>query len=299
MRRVACFLFCALVAAGASCGRTTPDEGRDAALAVKGGQFFRERLPDAADGPKVRSVALGPSFAAGSVDRACSGDLDREGTAVAIGLEGDVGYWILPAGLPSVAAMNAPTFEAALSFSAQLAPGSHDLVLRAVDRARHFGPSTVRKLQITERSVPEGELVVALSWSDAADLDLHVVDPRGVEIFKRNQNSYEPPAPGSAPDPPGAPHDGGVLDLDSNGGCVPDGRRAENVVWKEPPPPGHYLVRVDTFSLCGEPSAFWRLAVYRRGARIATASGASTGNDERYAHDRGDGLLAIEFDVRD
>jgi hypothetical protein len=90
-----------------------------------------------------------------------------------------------------------------------------------------------------------------------------------------------------------------VLDLDSNGGCVPDGRRAENVIWREPPPPGHYIVRVDTFSLCGQPSAFWRLAVYRRGTRIATASGTSTEGDERFTHDRGDGLLALELDVGD
>jgi hypothetical protein len=297
MRRAVLALILALASA-ASCRHASDDEGRDAALMVKGAQFYRDNWPQEVEGPRVRSLTVLPSYAAGATDRTCAGDLDPAGAAVAIAIDGDIGYWVLPAGVPSANAENAPTFDALISFSERLTPGPRDLVVRAIDKERRFGPPEIRSVNITERGIPAGELVVALSWNNTADLDLHVVDPRGVEIFKRNPNSYEPPPPGVT-EKPGTPHDGGVLDIDSNAGCrEPDGRRAENVVWTAEPPAGHYLVRVDTFSLCGEAAAFWRLSVYRRGLRIAATEGVSTQNEERYAHNRGDGLLAVEFDVK-
>jgi hypothetical protein len=217
--------------------------------------------------------------------------------AVAIGLAGDVGYWILRADPPTAAAPSAPTFDTTLSFARSLPTGSRDLVLRAVDADRRFGPPAVRTLHIQGETVPEGELVVALAWDNGADLDLHVVDPNGVEIFKRNVNSFEA-VPGIPGGPPGSARDGGVLDFDSNEGCVEDGRRAENVVWKNPPPVGRYVVRVDTMSLCGEHVAYWRVQAFRRGASMGTASGVSTEHDTRFSHDRGAGVLALELDVR-
>jgi uncharacterized protein YfaP (DUF2135 family) len=145
--------------------------------------------------------------------------------------------------------------------------------------------------------VPQGALVVSLSWDDGADLDLHVVDPNGVEIDKRNINSYQPPPPGAPPEPPGTTHDGGVLDLDSNAQCVADGVRAEHVVWTDAPPRGHYVVRVDTASMCGEAAARWRVEVLLGGAQVAAAQGTSTDADTRFAHELGAGVLAVEFDV--
>jgi hypothetical protein len=242
-------------------------------------------------------VTLAPTYEAGATDRACVGEITKEGTAVAIGLAGDRGYWILPAGLPSVAAVDNPTFEALLSFSAKMAPGPRTLVVRAVDGDEHFGPALEKPLAIVPRALPQGELVIALSWDDFANLDLHVVDPNGNEIFKRDINSYQAPAPGSPREAPNTPHDGGVLDFDSEADCVRDGRRAENVVWTDPPPKGHYLVRVDTFSLCGEPAARWHVEAYLHGVSIGAAEGISSDVDTTFPHDRGAGVLALEIDV--
>lgn len=296
MARALVLLLFVLVAITA-CDRVQADEGRDASLHVFGARFVREEMPAENGGPKVRTVTVGSVFAAGATNRSCTGEIDREGTAVAIGMAGDLGYWIVRADVPSASALDAPTFAADLSFAEAMRAGRRDLVVRAIDRDGRFGPPLVKAITIEERALPNGVLVVALSWDDGADLDLHVVDPRGVEIFKRNPSSYEPPPAGSPPEPPGTPHDGGVLDFDSNEGCVLDGRRAENVVWSDPPPPGHYTVRVDTFSLCREPAARWRVAVYLRGTRIAAAEGISTDADTRWPHDRGAGLRVLDFDV--
>jgi hypothetical protein len=289
----------ALALAGlvASCNdAVTPDLALDAELRVTGGQFFRGDMPAAEDGPAVKSVALSPIVKPGSAGRTCSGVIDPTATAVALSLEGDRGYWIVPAGLPDVTAQGFPTFAAQLAFSSTLKAGRLRFLARAVDEAGRCGPASVSPLDVTVTSRPTGRLVIALSWDTQADLDLHVVDPNGVEIWKRNINSYEPP-PSSTPEPPGTPHPGGILDFDSNAQCIASGRRAENVVYADAPPRGHYIARVDTFSLCSEVGAHWRLEAFLDGVSAGAAEGTSTAYDTRFTHDRGAGVLALELDV--
>lgn len=296
MRRLAMLLF-ASGTTFAACDGTDADEGRDAAMQVARAQFFHGDMPAETNGPEVRSVTVGSTFEVSATERTCIGEMAREATAVALGLAGDRGYWIVRADIPSAAAIDSPTFEAFLSFSPKMTPGPRELIVRAVDGERRFGPPLAKSITMTERALPEGELVVSLSWDNHANLDLHVVDPNGAEIFKRDVNSHPSPGSGAPREAPNAPRDGGVLDFDSHADCVRDGRRAENVVWSDPPPRGHYLVRVDTFSLCGEPGARWRAQAFLRGVRIAASEGVSTEVDTTFSHDRGAGLLALEFDV--
>lgn len=297
MHRFLFALVACLVAALACGDGVRADEGRDALMHVEGAQFRREPMPADESGPKVVSAVTSGRVRAGVSQHACSGELERTATAVAVGLDGDVGYWIVPAGIPLAASPTTPTFQAVFGVAASLAAGTHRLVFRAVDGAGRFGPATTRPLEVLGPDVPRGRLVISLSWDNQADLDLHVVMPSGIEIFKRNPTEYERPPPSAGPVPPGAPTDGGVLDRDSNAGCVFDGRRAENVVWTEAPPPGRYLVRVDTSSLCGAPSARWRVEALLDGVRIGAAQGTSTEHDLRFSHDRGGGVLALELDV--
>jgi hypothetical protein len=282
----------------ASCeDATTPDQALDAKLRVSGGQFFRGDMPAAEDGPATRTVTLSPIVQPGSAGRTCSGVIEPAATAVALAIEGDRGYWIVPARIPDVTAQGFPTFAAELSFSRTLKAGSLRFLTRAVDESGRFGAPFVKPLDVTVAPRPEGHLVIALSWDTQTDLDLHVVDPNGVEIWKRNINSYEPPPPGAPPEPPGTPHPGGILDFDSNAQCVPDGRRAENVVYADKPPSGRYVARVDTFSLCGDVSAHWRVEAFLEGVSVGASEGTSTTVDTRFSHDRGAGVLALEIDV--
>jgi len=133
--------------------------------------------------------------------------------------------------------------------------------------------------------------VFSLRWDTEADLDLRVVDPSGTEVWSRKV-SASPVPPGGDP----SLQQGGILDFDSNSQCVIDGRRRENVFFTQPPS-GHYLARVDTFSLCGEPLARWTLAVMLDGVVIAQSHGVGTPDDAAFKHDQGAGVLASEFDV--
>ena len=104
------------------------------------------------------------------------------------------------------------------------------------------------------------------------------------------------PLPGTDADPNDW-QQGGMLDFDSNAGCVIDGRRQENVVWQAAPPPGTYLVRVATASLCGAPAARWNVDVLLDGADISAAEGESIPGDTRFSKGAGSGVQALAFDV--
>ena len=280
-----------------SCDGIDNDLGLDTELQVYSAQFYREPMPSENGGPGVRAANIAPRVRAGSVGR-CNGSLEAAATGVAIALEGDTGYWVMPAGLPDVTSPGFPTFSADIAFASKIKGGQRSFQVRAVDGNGRFGPALVKPFTVVDAKKLEGILVVSLSWDSSSDLDLHVVDPAGVEIWKRNISSYVPPAPGTAPpQPAGATREGGTLDFASHAMCVRDGLRRENVVWELPPPKGRYVVRVDTFSLCGQPNAYWRVETTYEGRSLGSAAGVATEVDTRFSHERGGGVLALEFDV--
>lgn len=286
----------ALACAFAACGGTRADAGLDAALAVHGAQFFRGAMPGDGAGPAVSVATLALDHVrVGQQESPFKGSLSPGATGAAIALGGDRGYWVITTGSPDPSEPGYPSFDAPLSFSSTIAPGTYDLIVRAVDASGRFGVANTQSVTITTSPIPDGKLVVSLVWDTESDLDLHVVDPNGAEIFNRNINSWQP-TPGK-PSDPNAYKTGGILDFDSNAACVIDGRRMENVVWQMTPPSGHYVVRVDTASLCGEADAHWVVEARLDGSVVARAQGTSLESDTRYSHDRGAGVLALELDV--
>jgi uncharacterized protein YfaP (DUF2135 family) len=139
----------------------------------------------------------------------------------------------------------------------------------------------------------QGELVVTLTWDTEVDVDLHVMDPLGNEIYHGAPSSLDPFAHGAS----ASSASPGVLDVDSNAGCIIDGLRQEDVIWAGAPPSGHYLVRVDTPSLCGQASSHWTVSVMLQAALLTEVTGTAFDTDTWGAHDRGAGVLALEFDV--
>ena len=103
--------------------------------------------------------------------------------------------------------------------------------------------------------VPEigtGDLEIAVSWDTDADLDLHVVDANGDEIYWRQEMVDS----------------GGELDLESGTDCIADGARTEHVAWTGgTPSPGIYVVRVNYWSDCGFPETNYVVNVTLNGER--------------------------------
>ncbi|HTV25387.1 MAG TPA: hypothetical protein VMG12_42120 [Polyangiaceae bacterium] len=272
------------------------DPGVDAALRVEGATFFRDGLPASGGGPAVLGAFLTQTtFRAGEQDKSFGGVVDLDATGVAIALDGQRGYWVVPTGMPLPETPMAASFDAPLSFSLDVAPGRHTLRVWASDLSGAFGDPVRVDFSLVPRALPEGRLVVALTWDTQSDLDLHVVLPDAVEVYSGNINSWQR-SPG-VPSTPDAWRSGGLLDFDSNADCHIDGRRNENVVWTETPASGSYLVRVDAPSLCGAPAARWRVDVLLDGESLAAATGNSFADAGRFSHGRGAGAFALGFDV--
>lgn len=288
----------ALVAALAlsACSPGASDDlGLNARMRLTGAQFVSGSTPAAtAGGPEVASVELATTVIwPGLPNKALAGALSPTATAAAIALSTDSGYWVVPAGAPDVSAPSLPTFQTTAAFSSTLASGAYTLEVRAVDGNDQFGPpfrQTLLALATSPARIVTGVLVVTLTWDTESDLDLHVIDPLGDEIYHGAPNSRSEFTAG-------ADGSDGALDHDSNAECSIDGLRQEDVTWAEDPPAGQYLVRVDTASLCAAANAHWTVKALLDGTVVGEARGLSLDTDTWGAHDRGAGLLALGFEL--
>ncbi|HEY2030567.1 MAG TPA: hypothetical protein VGH20_15315 [Myxococcales bacterium] len=270
-----------LLALASACGGGTDESGLSAWLRIQGAQFVAGPLPSPAAGPAVLSASINrPDIAPGLQDRALAIVSDPSASGILIGIQGDAGYWVLPAGPPDVQQSNQLKNQVPLAFSPLLPSGQFQLLVEAVSASGAVGPPAAITLHTQDDTVAPAGLAFTLSWDTEADLDLHVVDPSGQEIYW-NAIALE----------------GGVLDFDSNQSCIIDGRRRERISWASAPPSGQYQVRVDTPSLCAAPTAHWFVQAQLGGQVLRSVQGQSTHFDTRGLHARGAGLLVLEVDV--
>jgi hypothetical protein len=267
-----------------------PYQGAVADFRVADAQFQRGVPPEPSGGPDIHGLSSGnnrvvPGLGASSF----SGRVVDTAQSVLLYLENDAGYWIVPTGVIDPTQEGERTFSAKIAFARTIGVGSHKVLVRGVDAMGRVGKPDDFTFVVLS-TVPEGALVVALEWDADADLDLRVTMPNP------NPTATEPTielgpkrASTRKPVPDGGVDNGAVIDFDSNAQCLIDGRRAENLVIKQAPPPGPYQVRVDTAGLCGISSARWHVRVLRDGNLIAEGRGVATPYDGYPA--QGEGLM--------
>jgi uncharacterized protein YfaP (DUF2135 family) len=209
-------------------------------------------------------------------------------------MQGDPGYWIVTPGAVDPQMLGQLGFSARVSFSPLLPLGSFSVTARAANLAGQFGPPSVIDFMSTSE-MPGATLLVSLRWDSEADLDLHLVTPDGTEIWSNKINSYSPPTTGGGD--PNAYKVGGILDFDSNADCNIDGRRLEDIYWTTAPPSGHYIARVDTYSLCSTIQADWQLAVTFNGKPLGRVAGVGRDSDAALPHGAMAGVTALTFDI--
>ena len=122
------------------------------------------------------------------------------------------------------------------------------------------------------------EVQVTASWDTDADLDLHVADPNGHEVYFGAEEVES----------------GGVL-FPTSDFCEPDNFRNERIAWTEgTPPPGRYEVRLSHYDSCGAEETNYVVSVYNHGT-VSTFTGTFTGDGEDNA--RGTGVVITAFHV--
>ena len=127
-----------------------------------------------------------------------------------------------------------------------------------------YGAQQTNTLSVID--VGTGDVQINVTWDSKADLDLHVVDPSGQEIYWANRTSTT----------------GGQLDLDSNAACATDGPRAENIFWASGliAPHGDYYVRVDQWSNCTSALTNYVVTVHAKGKLPQVFSGVFIGTGD-------------------
>lgn len=280
-----------------ACDAASSDPGLDAVLAISGAQYRPGAFPADEGGPEALALTTRhPNVVIERVGEKATGTLAADARAAVFGIEGYDGTWLVPASPPDLSAPGFPLATALFGVRDGLPPGPFTLKVAAADAQGRFGAPATALLVADEAEPPAGELVIALVWEGTADLDLHVVDAEGGEVWSDKPNSMPPPEPGVPVDPLEFEKHG-ILDHDGNKACRRDGRPSENVIWTVPPPSGAYVVRVDARSMCGAPGASWYVAAYRGGELIGAAHGFAAPEDTLAGHGAGSGVLALRFSL--
>ncbi|MCY4483317.1 MAG: putative Ig domain-containing protein [Spirochaetaceae bacterium] len=133
---------------------------------------------------------------------------------------------------------------------------------------------------VVQGPVEFGDVQITVSWDSVADLDLHVVDATGEEIYYGRRVARS----------------GGVLDFQSH--CDPPRPFGnEHVAWSQGTPPrGGYVVRVNHWENCGAAQTNYVVNVYNYG-RVSTFSGTFSGAGGHGGF--GDGTEVVRFEVSD
>jgi len=266
----------AALCAGVGCGGSSSRRGAtsDQITGVQGpdgraATFHMGALPAPKGTVDVSVPATGNAINGGStmITVTSTGDI----TTIYISVQGQDGYWevTVPPG-SSVA-------DVLLTLAQQL-PAHVVIVFEVGDASGNISsPATV---DTTIHTVGTGDLQVSVSWDVDNDIDLHVVDPNGFEVYYGDDTSPE----------------GGTLDLDSNAACDIDHVRNENVVWPVgKAPSGSYTVRVDNFENCATLAANYVVTVQKKGQAAQTFMGSFAATDPGDFGGQGDGTVVTTF----
>jgi|WetSurSiteA1Bulk_404760.scaffolds.fasta_scaffold01646_3 hypothetical protein len=201
-------------------------------LSVDGATFVSGSFPAASTGdnmPEVTDVTGNSSVIEGG-SNPIAVYASVPATKVLVGVEGTSGYFEYLSATKSTSIVY--TLSLVLSTSI---PGEEFVIIIAI--VDDYGNvSAIYELPVSIVEVGTGQLQVSLSWDQPNDVDLHLVEPDGEEIYYSNLVSTN----------------GGELDLDSNPGCEIDGIQNENITYSDESTveAGTYTVRIDLYDEC-------------------------------------------------
>lgn len=248
------FAFAILAACGGSSGNGpsgSPLKDVVAMVSTQGGAMATLEAgaqPSAGGGPAASAANASAILPGGSAFFDVTGSASFD--TVYVSVAGLDGHWRL--GVP------AGTARTLVLSVGQAAPSTFTLRFGV---ASGGVAGSVASVPVTLTSVGTGPIQVSLTWDTPSDVDLHLVEPGGQEIYY-----------GSTASP-----SGGSLDLDSNPACSIDGVNNENITYAgATPPSGTYTVRVDYWDSCGVTSTNYIVTVTVKGA-VSTYSGTLTG----------------------
>jgi len=217
-------------------------------IAIDGAVYQFSAFPAAsgvADAPVVSTISGPESFINGSSSNfSLAFTSSRSVSQMLVQVSGFDGYFLLPVPAESSSVDFKMSFDddimERLGGEKALKEGGAvlQMLVSLVDAAGAIGNAYNWMMSGVE--VASGDVKASISWDTATDVDLHVIEPDGTEIYYSNRNSSS----------------GGSLDLDSNPGCNIDGVNNENIFWPAgQSPTGEYTVSAVMYSDCEQGGA--------------------------------------------
>jgi len=223
--------------------------------------YFEGSPPAPGTGPTVTTPAMTDGITGGSLQVDVSAT--EPFVTAAIIVDGVDGYFMVT--IPS----SKTTAELVVTLAGILPELEFDYLVAVAGSDGEFGPYSRTTMDAIQ--VAGGDIQVSVTWDTEADVDLHVVDPTGQEIYFGNRSAS-----------------GGELDLDANAACSTSPIFQENIGWpKGEAPTGSYTVRVEYWDACGVPQTNYVVTVSLRpgtptipgqpGPTVQTFTGSFTG----------------------
>ncbi|MBI5514405.1 MAG: hypothetical protein HY909_11595 [Deltaproteobacteria bacterium] len=186
----------------------------------------------------LAALLAGASLSSGCLVTAQGGygaSVNTQGSAVAVNTTSTVATTTSTTATATVAV---PTFNARISAAAAVPQGVTVLQTQCVQGSAEQcnGLDDNCNGVIDEGcGYQGGNIQVTAAWGTSSDIDLHVTDPMGEEVYFGHRQSSS----------------GGVLDHDANAACSVAPPTVENVYWSSPQPPqGTYQVRMVAYDMC-------------------------------------------------
>ena len=283
-------LVAGLALATASCKKKST-EGEETTtvqsfFTLQGGTYHGGDLPEPSGSsenqPQIQQVQGNTSVVPGGSNVLTVNATDPQGdlATLLVGLLNFPGYF-------SITWSGENTMTITLTLEADLPRDTFVVVIAVQDEAGHVSPWF--QIQVVVVPVAQGELQVTLSWDQYNDLDLHVVQPDGEEIYYGHPQSDE----------------GGYLDLDSNAGCSIDSVNNEHITYPDTAVilAGEYIVRVDFWSNCDVPNpTHYSVTARRGGTLLPVTSGHNPYSgvfqpDEADYGGQGSGVEVMRFNI--
>ncbi len=209
---------------------------------VVGADFTFDPIPTASadvGAPSIQTLAGPVTFInGGSANYDITYSSEKPIYQALIQVQGYEGYFVLPVTGPALTIPFTLKFDSDIFSQPSARPafkdgGALNILVSLLDALGRLGPE--QPLALNGVEVQSGEVKVSLSWDTATDVDLHVDEPGGEQIYYGHKVSGT----------------GGQLDLDSNAGCDIDNVNNENVFWPDGQSPnGTFTVQARMYSDC-------------------------------------------------
>jgi hypothetical protein len=255
-----------------SCKKDKDESSVKDYLSVDGAAFVSGSFPSPSSGdalPEVTDVTGNSSVIEGG-SNPIAVYTSVPALKILVGVQGTKGYFEYADGKKSTAMV----YSLSLVLSTSI-PGEEFVIIVAI--VDDYGLiSEIFELPVSIIEVGTGQLQVSLSWDQPNDVDLHLVEPDGEEIYYGTDYSSN----------------GGVLDLDSNPGCSIDGVQNENITYSDESTveTGTYIVRVDLYDGCNVlPQTNYIVTARLNGELISQQSVINPYNGSFPAESYGDG----------